>query len=180
MSKRTLITSLCIMVILSGCCESTKKGELSPVEIDVAMRSLAHGFVEMKKELKGQNTGLVASDAEIVLNIAYAKTDNGKFTIGLAAPIVSGIGGNAGYEKAGGQTNTAGNTITIKFRSLLFNKTTTEKDKEKVTVEGPVDPEFIKKLYAILDANNFQAKESGQTTKESEQTTTTLMKEIDN
>lgn len=170
MSKRTLITSLCIMVILSGCCESTKKGELSPVEIDVAMRSLAHGFVEMKKELKGQNTGLVASDAEIVLNIAYAKTDNGKFTIGLAAPIVSGIGGNAGYEKAGGQTNTAGNTITIKFRSLLFNKTTTEKDKEKVTVEGPLDPEILKELYTILNAIDVSPRNTELTT---------LIKEID-
>ncbi len=153
MKKAICLLILCFMVILSGCCESRKKEQIAPVSVDIAMESLARGFVKMKKELKNQKTGLVASEAEVVFNIAHASTESGTFMVELTPPPNLPVGGKVGIDKTAEQVNKSGNTITIKFKSLLFDKTTTitEKSKTTVIVEGTTEPNRLVQLYDVLE-----------------------------
>lgn len=157
-----------LLFILTGCPPSQTK-PLEPMSIEDALASVGRGFVEMKKaELEAYggkkfNTGLVPSEAEINFVISRATTRGDKLYVELSPVALGGapIGGKAGAEASSSASRNVGNTITIKFKSLLLSTTSTTKDKNgnvTVTVQGVTDPELLKKIYAAMDAVDIHLK----------------------
>ena len=157
MNRTTMaITLIVVSLGVSGCNTSQPK----PMAIEDVLASLGRGFVKMKQaQLKANDekefmTGLVPAEAEVSFNISHAKTENGKLYVELSPiPISTPVEGKAGAEGSISSTRTIGNTITVKFKSLLFGSTTTTTAKNgdvTVSIQGLTDPKLLLNIYNTL------------------------------
>jgi hypothetical protein len=139
------------------------------VSIEDALASLGRGFVKMKKaqleanDGKEFNTGLVPSEAEVTFVISRATTKEGKLYVELSPIALGGapIGGKAGAELSSTTTKNVGNTITVKFKSLILATTSTKTEKGgdvTVTVQGVTDPNQLRKIYEAMDELNIEVR----------------------
>jgi hypothetical protein len=114
---------LAIVIILSGCVSMNPKQVAEPSEITLAcaMKQLGAGFQEMAHAQGGLKTGLIASEASVTFNVTASAKDSSKLAIDLSfAPIKPyPKTGNLGGELADSSEGQRGNTITVKFVSLL-------------------------------------------------------------
>jgi hypothetical protein len=154
-----------LLFILTGCLPGMKK-PLEPMSIEDALASMGRGFVQMKKAQLDANdgkefkTGLVPSEAEVTFVISRASTKDGRLYVELSPIALGGapIGGKAGAEAGSSTSKNVGNTITVKFKSLLFattSKTTSKNGDVTVSVQGVTDPEQLKKIYDTLEDIDF-------------------------
>jgi len=170
MKNHVILTILMVplLFILTGCLPCLTK-PLEPMSIEDALASMGRGFVQMKKaqleanDGKEFNTGLVPYEAEVTFAISRASTKEGKLYVELSPIALGGapIGGKAGAEQSSSANKNVGNTITVKFKSLLFATTseTTKKNGDvTVTVQGVTDPEQLKKIYEALDKIGVEIK----------------------
>jgi len=163
-----IIPMVLLSLILTGCLPFARKA-LEPMSIEDALASMGRGFVEMKKaQLKANqgrdfNTGLVPSEAEVTFVISRARTKAGKLYVALS-PIPLGstpVQGTAGAERSSSASKSVGNTITVKFKSLLFattSKTTKKNGDVTVSVQGVTDPEQLVKIYEALKEIDIKIK----------------------
>ena len=93
----------------------------SQITFVCAMKQLGAGFREMAKAQGDIKTGLVASEASITFNVTASAKDTSKLFIDLSIAPVKPYPkiGNVGGEVTGSSEGQRGNTITIKFVSLL-------------------------------------------------------------
>ena len=168
-----------VSVLSSGCCSMKSSRAPQPVEIDMALEAVGRGLALMKKEqmlVSGDErfqTGLMPSELEINFVVSKASTNGGKLFVELSptADLVKEITGKVGGEYAVETTRNAGNTINIKFKSLLFSTTTKTKDaktNDVIKVDGLTDPETLKKMYEVLGDKGIQmfSKHPGKTVTE--------------
>lgn len=159
---KQLIIILTSAQLLTGCCSLKSQRALEPVAIDEALASVGRGLALMKNEqtrVSGKEkfqTGLMPSELEINFVVSKAKTQNGKLYVELSptADLVKEITGKVGGEYSVESTRNAGNTINIKFKSLLFATTTTSKDEKTndvVKVQGITNPKILKELYEVIE-----------------------------
>ena len=171
MNQRTIRAGLVLVAIsgLSGCC--TPK-EVHPVAIDEALASLGRGFAMMKQsELQWNNgkdfkTGLMPTEASVTFAVAKAYTKEGKLYVEVAPPAQFPVAGKAGGEYDRTTTQQAANTISVTFRSVLFQSTTTSSSTQivghvtnvvtTVKTEGIADPERVSGILKVLEQNGVQ------------------------
>lgn len=154
-----IVPALFVALFFSGCC-SWRPKPVEPMSIEDAMASLGRGFVAMKTAQleayggKEFNTGLVPSEAEVVFNVSKATTKDGKLLVELAPNLPgSPVSGKFGMEGSSAKSSSAANTITVRFKSIIFATTSTATTKAGdtiVTVEGITDPDMLANIFKVL------------------------------
>lgn len=157
-----------LLLSVAGCC-----GKPQPVAFEDAMKSLGTGIKNMHESLvlkdgKRLATGLYPTEANVSFNVSSIKKKDGSVQLAVSPlPISSTFAEGDGQSSATGKLgfsndNTASNTITLKFRTVLVGKTTKTKTTESGTgdskkivtsvtvVEGPTDPAIIIAFYNAL------------------------------
>ena len=157
---RIAIVCLFGMVGLLASCARGIVSKPSSITLESAMESVGRGLVRMKHAQVEENggkpfsSGLVASEAECTFNIAASGNDNGKLYVEMSPiPASTPIAGKVGGEVGSSYTASRGNQITVKFRTILFGKTT-KTPEGAVIVEGPLDPEFVKRYMQMMSEND--------------------------
>jgi hypothetical protein len=151
-----------IAVIVAGTlgvtgCATTVVPKPGNVTLEKALASVGRGLVGMKNaQLEANNnkdfhTGLVPSEAEVTFNVSASGSQNGELHIELSPVPTIPVGGGANFGTS--YVATRGNQITIKFKSLVFATTTT--DKGVVTVAGVTDPQMLEKIVCTLRKLDF-------------------------
>jgi len=95
---------------------------------------------------KDFSTGLAASEAECTFTISASGTDSGKLYVELSPiPSTPPTPGKVGGDVSSSYTANRSNTITVKFKSLLFEKTTPITT-GTVTTFFTIDPKILETI----------------------------------
>jgi len=128
------------------------------ITLEEALASVGRGLVELKKSQLAANdgkefrSGLLPSEAEVTFNISASGEQSGKLFVEITkTPAEASL--KKGAELGASYAASRGNQITVKFKSIVFSRTTRGED--RVIVEGVTDPDLLVRVVKALEGTGI-------------------------
>lgn len=117
---RRSIGAVFASIVLTGCAH-TQRPEITDITLETAMADVALGLNKIYAERQGHDkSGLVPSEITVTFNVGAKGQDSSKLYIEAGAKAGAVSIAKAGGETGGSLEVSRGNTITIKFSSVLY------------------------------------------------------------
>lgn len=145
--KKSIVTVIAA-IVLSGCSTVIERAE--PITLADALKEMVEALNQMSQMPVEKKNGLVPAEVSVTFTITAGKKEGKTASINVVPTgIIKEISGlSAGWVSEA--TESRGNTITIKFRSILFAN-----EKELVAQKTP---EELSELYDRLEKEGWNVK----------------------